>query len=241
MSEHVGGTQTHISAPGGGGGRTRRVEMASGTNNPPPLYPPPGAKKAPAEEGLRDFGSPQPRPLLWEAEPKMAVVAVAGMFTSAEVQALSNSFVTELGREGRERGGGLAREGRGRRPAPRLPRAGTAGGGSAGGFGLHHRHRPPPSPSPVGEGPEEVGRERRRPPHAAGRERRAQPFDPSATAASLPLSRASKGSRGSSLRMCASSSGALMGDASPRQPLPTSGARTESSWLSGTTAGADPL
>lgn len=33
----------------------------------------------------------------------MAVVAV-GMFTSAEVQALSNSFVTELGREGRERG-----------------------------------------------------------------------------------------------------------------------------------------
>lgn len=71
-----------------------------GIVSPPPLLPP---------------LPPQLRLLLWEAEePKMAVA----MLSSAEVQALSNSLVTELGRTGRKAGKGRQRCGDAGPPLP---------------------------------------------------------------------------------------------------------------------------
>lgn len=72
-------------------------------------------------------------------------VAVAVMFTSAEVQALSNSLVTELGRKGRKGAQRrLAREGRGRDAGPPLPASACPGLPARRG----RCRRPPPSPPP---------------------------------------------------------------------------------------------
>lgn len=93
--------------------------------------PPMGAGR----RGVKGARSPRPRLLRWEAEPKMAVAAAA-MFSSAEVQALRNSFVTALGREaGAEEG-------------PRHPGPPSAGAARHSG----HRRRPrgprcPPPPT----------------------------------------------------------------------------------------------
>lgn len=109
------------------------------------LGPPPG-RKGTGRRRVKGFWCPQPRPLLWEAEePKMAV-AVAVMFTSAEVQALSNSLVTELGRKGRKGARRrLAQEGRGRDAGPPLPASACPGLPARRGC----RRRPPPSPPPL--------------------------------------------------------------------------------------------
>lgn len=88
-SECIGGTHTHMAAHG-----------AAGMTEPPPDHPPPPTQTGTGRRRVKGARSPRPRPLRWEAEPKMAVAAAAAaMFSSAEVQALRNSFVTALGRE----------------------------------------------------------------------------------------------------------------------------------------------
>lgn len=131
-------------------------------------------------------------------------MAVA-MLSSAEVQALSNRLVTELGRTGRKAGKAgtaagtrarpcLGTPGRRRRISPRGPtRAGAASRAPRPGGTVV-----PPAPCPDTTNP---------------------PDTP------VPLARDSKGSRGSSLRMWVSSRRGAMGDASPRHPLAL-GART---------------
>lgn len=174
-------------------------------------------------------------------------VAVAVMFTSAEVQALSNSLVTELGREGsaEEAGAGGTRQGHGPAPARRrLPRAARPSQKASAIATTTAIARGPEGQS--GAGGRSPGRRGSGLAVPAGcRQLPVLPAQgapqPRGAAASLPLARDSKGSRGSSLRMWASSSRGAMGEVSPRQPLPAPGARTGPPCPSGTTPGADPL
>ena len=185
-SECIGGTHTHMAAHG-----------AAGMTEPPPDHPPPPTQTGTGRRRVKGARSPRPRPLRWEAEPKMAVAAAAAaMFSSAEVQALRNSFVTALGREdGAEEGP--------RDPGPPL---------------RHSRAAPRPSQHPT------YGR----------------PPPPTTRPQPPPLAKASKGSRGSPLSSCASSSGAPIGDADPRLAA-VGGVRPGLCRLSGTAVGAAPL
>lgn len=148
-------------------------------------------------------------------------MAVA-MLSSAEVQALSNSLVTELGRTGRKAGKGRQRCGD---AGPPLPPE-TAPGIAASSATATARHGPGLDRLPEHR---KQGMQRWLYPQL-----RILPHH----STSLPLASDSKGSRVSSLRMWVSSSRGAMGDASPaRHPLAL-GASTDSSGPSDPVPGA---